>query len=236
MNEEEIQAARARVLAGAEKPTPARAETEAAFVARSRAEEDQEARKQRLWASVSWTGLFTGPLGWLYLFLLWAASSMALVGILTVTGASGQLIHLMFPGGTKVLPIPPTVAVFFFWLWVRGAPARSLKREQAWVASLPFKLTGYEEALADSPRENAARLELRFSFDREPERLAELLGAGFQTNPRNGHMVWEGGIARGGDDHNRALRDWVHTQVEAALLPLHRAHPFTELLLVNNQH
>ena len=148
MDEAEIQAARARVLAGGEKREPVRIDEESAYIAHSRANEEPDRRKQRLWGSVSWAGAFTGPLGWLYLFYLWAASSMAMVAILTLAGASGQVMHALLPGGTKVLPIPTTIGAAIFWWWTRSEPARALKQEQAWIQALPFKLSGYEEALS----------------------------------------------------------------------------------------
>ena len=124
MDEEEIKAARARVEAGAEKPKVLHV-TEHDFIANERAADDPLGRQQRVWWTISWAGKFKSALGWLYLFYVFGALSLLMAVILEVTNAPAQLVHILMPGGTKVIPIPPLIAVGLMWVWTRYAPDRA---------------------------------------------------------------------------------------------------------------
>lgn len=209
---------------------------ERAYIEKQRAEEDQVERKNRLGWAVSWTGMFSSPLGGVYLFYVFAVSTMLMVGLAAVFSIA--LPRWLMPGGTKVVPVPTTIGIFFFWLYTRGAPKRAVARERAWIRSLPFALHGYEEALGDSPSQNEKFIELRFKFEKDPpdDQLIDLLsgdGGPWLINPRNGHPKRDSGPVSHNADHNGALRIWFHQLVERQLMPLYRAHPFTELQLIN---
>jgi len=179
------------------------------------------------------------------------AASSDVVQIEQLVGALGAAIALsMFVVGlifrnqepgreAKVEIEPPT-------------PAHHVEAERSWLASLPFAIDGYFEALSAKPESECNLLiELRFSSDRPPpdqSTMLELLGL-VDTDAsiekvsawrEGGALVFRSGPISGGTNtrvngvwvySNRKIAQYVHDLVDRVLLPLQRSHPLTRVAL-----
>jgi hypothetical protein len=131
-----------------------------------------------------------------------------------------------------------------FHRWTAAQVQRALGDERDWQAAQPFAIEGYEDCLADHPRENRSHIALALAFAGQPppvEWLLQLLssdGADWTWDARAELARRAVGIDAAPDvrdEHNRALRDWFHALVDNQLAVLHARHPLARVHLLNSR-
>ena len=139
------------------------------------------------------------------------------------------------------------VEAILFALWGASFPLRraAWEREQAWLGSLPFTVTGYLRTIgSDSIEGDAMALDIEFSGPRPaPELIASAIqGASLEerfpftvTEPSrklrvsiNFQIKVKHGYSRAS---NRRMLLYFHDLCEKLLRPLHSAHPIREVRL-----
>lgn len=134
--------------------------------------------------------------------------------------------------------IPSFVLLFLRAFWTPKATDGQRAQEQSWYQALPFALTGYFEALRQSPLPHCRlRILLQFASQRAP--TAELFAGivlrvdpgatphppavGWSASPISGHTGIKVNNVR--IYRNHRIVKYVHDVVEQVLLPLHREYP-----------
>lgn len=181
-------------------------------------------RRRNLDAAVTIWAAFVGEMGLYYTALLAIPS--------VLVGAALTFIHVPpYVAYAMLVVVPLAVAIY-----ARIAVPRARVREQRWLASLPFRVSGYERCLGDYYRDNESSMTLTFMFAGAPpagDRLREILAAdGVPWKVDGSTAKRDTGPGYGGD--NRAVRRWFHRLVEQQLLPLHNVHPISMLDVSNS--
>ncbi|HEY1586106.1 MAG TPA: hypothetical protein VGH63_10505, partial [Polyangia bacterium] len=138
--------------------------------ARTQARRDAEARlevERRYLASVSRWGIFrVVGMGPYYLFLFWLAVLAPLnILLLLWLQPSDLVFHILVPGhGRLYLPIPATLVAIAMWFVAAAMCRRADAKERAWIASLPYRVTGYEERLGQYPSKYGKDLAFHIEF------------------------------------------------------------------------
>ncbi len=201
---------------------------------------ERRERELRFWASVSRWGIFrVAGMGPYYLFLFWLFVLGPLnILILVWLQPSEQLFHILVPGhGRLYLPIVATLVAVAIW-FIAGARCRSAAaKERAWAASLPYRVTGYEERLGLYPSRGGKDLEFTIEF------IADAPGAAVVRDVLSsdgGEWTFDAssGLASRGSlrtffarstDHNRLEVRWFHKLTRDQLRALHERFPIAAL-------
>lgn len=221
----------------------AKREAAAAEKARDQARRDEAERfesERRFWASVSRWGIFrVSGMGFYYLLLFYLFVLVPLnIVILVWLRPPDWLFHLLVPGrGRLYLPIIATLVAIGMW-YVAGAMCRrGVVRERAWVASLPFAVSGYEERLGVYPSSAGKDLAftLRFTGDAP---AADVIRDVLSSDGGTWKLDEATGLATRGrletrwarsKDHNRPEVCWFHALAQAQLRTLHARHPIARI-------
>src|SRR5262252_267688 len=142
--------------------------------AKRRAAEDEKARAQarsdeaervegvrRFQASLTRWGIFrVSGMGPYYLFLLWlfVLAPLNILALVWLDPSENVFRLLVFGRGRFYLFILAMLLVIAIW-YVAGAMCRrAAAREQAWLASLPYRVTEYAERLGEYPSKSGKDL------------------------------------------------------------------------------
>ena len=234
MADDDLEALKARGRIEAQK----KAEVHAQIEAREAKERERRRIGNRDYALTLW-GLFTGDMRWFYAFVLFGVP-LAVINIvgLVYLKVPEIVFMLLVPGhGRLFLPIPALLLTLFLLLYVAPRMCRrALERERAWIASLPFVVTGYEKCLGDSYSDNQSLVSLHCVFvDRVAPGLAEILAAdGGTWTVNHGKATRKDGIrSEWREDNNRKVVRWFHKLVQEQLLPVHARFPIKSVRLAN---
>lgn len=211
----------------------------ARYRARS-AEAERVEADRRYWASVSRWGIFrVSGMGFYYLFLLFLFLLAPLnIMILVWLRPPEWLFHVLVPGrGRLYLPIPAALIAIAIWYYAAFACRRAVARERAFIASLPFAVTGWEERLGVYPS-RGKDLAFTLAFvDKAPgaELVRDVLssdGGKWEFDEAKGRAV-RGRIetfwARS-TNHNRPEVRWFHALAGNQLRALHARFPIVTLV------
>jgi len=220
----------------------AKREEAAARKARYEARRDEAERvelERRFWASVSRWGIFrVSGMGFYYLMMFWlfVLAPLNIIALVYLRPPE-WLFHVLVPGrGRLYLPIPATIIAIGMWYFAGWMSRRGVARERAWVASLPYAVTGYEERLGVYPsRGKDLAFTLRFVGESPaPDVIRDVLSTDGGT--------WTFDEAKGlasrdridttfkrSTDHNRYEVRWFHALAALQLRKLHERFPIASL-------
>ena len=195
-----------------------RAERAAADAERARAqarsdEDERVEAERRYWASVSRWGIFrVSGMGFYYLFMLW----LFVLGPLNIfiflwLRPPEWIFHVLVPGrGRLYLPIPATLVAIAIWYVAGFMCRRAVARERAFLASLPFAVTGWEERLGVYPSKTGHDLAFIIGFvDATPgaELVRDVLSSdGGTCTPASPSRRWRSTCAEILSDHPSTRR------------------------------
>jgi hypothetical protein len=222
-----------------------RAQRAAADADKARYQERRDAAERRelelrCWASLSRWGIFrVAGMGPYYLFLFWLFALVPLnILILVWLRPSEQLFHILVPGhGRLYLPIIATVVGIAIWFIAGAMCRRAVARERAWLGSLPYRVTGYEERLGLYPSRGGKDLEFTLEFvDASPGAsvVRDVLASdgGEWTFDSSSGLASRSSLqtfwARS-TDHNRLEVRWFHKLTREQLRALHERFPIAAL-------
>jgi hypothetical protein len=180
--------------------------------------------------------------GWLTGFTVLGGLVCAFLALgFVAAGIAGEKFSdgeaLLMTLGLVIVATVATLSVYGIGRLLCGAAYR---REYAWVEALPFKVTGYFDALAARPQQRSdLRVTLTFAGETpHPMALEQLVPPGSAAcaaavrRPDARRLVVSDTVLAGGADGpstNRAIRDWFHALVEGALPSLNTQHPIVKL-------
>lgn len=178
----------------------------------------------------------------------------ALLGVLIATALSGVGAVVMAEkgasrGGVTSMAFGATMCALMLWVFVPPFASRAaVSAEELWVRTRPFRLVGYFDVLASSPRfQRSLRFRVQWQRGTRPPDHALIHAAIGAIDPGarvpscddSGAIVVSGPVSgHTGISSNRVpvyrnhrLPAHVHAVVEQFLVPLHRSHPIDEVFV-----